>query len=189
MKERLWYAETIELKRSKKERVPLRWTDFRIGPMTEADAEEICSWRYPAPYDRYRWPAWEEMRSQGKEFGDPDIRQSQYASVRDKEQALVGYAQFFPMTGVVRLGLGLRPDCCGIGWGAELMRALVAEASARYPGAEIDLEVESWNKRAIRAYEKAGFVITDSYTRRATHGCVHICCMVYQQKDRPDGRS
>jgi len=162
----------------------VRWTDFRIGPMTETDAAEICAWRYPAPYDRYRWPSWEEMRSQGKEFGDPDIRRAQYASVRDALGRLVGYAQFFPLAGVVRLGLGLLPDCCGRGWGPELMRSLCAEAAARHPGAEIDLEVETWNKRAIRAYEKAGFAVTDTYTKRAAHGCVHICCMVLQEENR-----
>ncbi len=154
--------------------------EFRISPMTEEDAEEICAWRYPPPYDSYQWPSWERMKAEEREFGDPRIRREQYASVRDEDGRLVGYAQFFPMVGVVRLGVGLRPDCCDQGWGPAFIGAIAAEAERRAPGAEIDLEVETWNKRAIRAYERSGFAATDRYDRRASHGIVSILCMVKQ---------
>ncbi|CAM3912176.1 GNAT family N-acetyltransferase [Cohnella lubricantis] len=156
--------------------------EFRIGPMTEEDAARICDWRYPPPYDKYRWPSWERMKFEEREFGDPDIRERQYASVRDGGGELIGYVQFFPMAGVVRLGLGLRPDCCGLGWGPAFASATAAEAARRAPGAEIDLEVESWNRRAIRAYEKAGFAATDRYDRQSAHGIVSILCMVYMPR-------
>jgi ribosomal protein S18 acetylase RimI-like enzyme len=151
---------------------------FLIGPMSERDAEEICSWRYPQPYETYRWPSWETMKTGEKEFGDPRIREEQYASVRDREGRLIGYAQFFPLVGVVRLGVGLRPDCCDLGWGPAFIQAVAEEAARRSPGAEIDLEVETWNRRAIRAYEKAGFAATDRYDLKAAHGIVSILCMV-----------
>ena len=163
--------------------VPAPIPRFRIVPMTERDGETICTWRYPPPCDVYRWPPWERMAAAGIEFGDPDIRARQYASVLDDEGSLVGYVQFFPLAGVVRLGLGLRPDCCGRGWGAAFARAAAQEAARRAPDAEIDLEVETWNERAIRAYRKAGFEIEDRYDRKAEHGIVSIYCMV-MQKDR-----
>lgn len=158
--------------------------EFRIGPMSEADGAEICTWRYPPPFDLYRWPSWERMKAEEREFGDPAIRERQYASVRDGDGRLIGYAQFFPMVGVVRLGLGLRPDCCGRGWGAAFAAAIAEEAARRAPNAEIDLEVETWNVRAIRAYEKAGFVASDRYERQAAHGRVSILCMVYPPAGR-----
>ncbi|MBB6733934.1 GNAT family N-acetyltransferase [Cohnella zeiphila] len=151
---------------------------FRFAAMSERDGEEICSWRYPPPYDVYQWPAWPRMLAEEIEFGDPDIRERQYASVLDENGDFVGYAQFFPMAGVIRLGLGLRPDCCGRGWGAAFLEAAAREAARRAPDAEIDLEVEVWNKRAIRAYQKAGFEIDDRYDRKAVHGIVSLYCMV-----------
>ncbi len=154
---------------------------LRLEPMTEQDGRTICGWRYPEPYHLFRWPAWEDMVEQEKEFGDPLVRARQYLSVRtDDDEQLVGYVQLFPMERTVRIGMGLRPDRCDRGWGAHLTRLVVQEASRRQPAAEIDLEVEKWNRRAIRAYEKAGFAITDQYDRRAAHGIVSVYCMVHQ---------
>ncbi|CAI6082905.1 GNAT family N-acetyltransferase [Cohnella sp. JJ-181] len=152
---------------------------FQIWPMSESDAAAVCEWRYPAPYEQFRWPPWTTMIRSGKEFGDPEIRRRQYVSVCDESSALVGYAQFFPMEGVVRLGMGMRPDRCGHGSGAAFARAIALEAGSRHPGAQIDLEVETWNTRAIRAYEKAGFRIADEYKRQAVHGEVAVYCMVF----------
>ncbi|MEQ4482928.1 hypothetical protein [Cohnella silvisoli] len=87
-----------------------------LDALTEGDGREICEWRYPAPYDLYRWPSWETMVKQGREFGDPQIRQVQYLAVRTKREfeleQLVGYVQFFQMDRTLRIGMGLRPDCC-----------------------------------------------------------------------------
>jgi len=153
---------------------------FRIRPMTEEDARAICAWRYPPPYDRYRWPSWEAMRAEGREFADPEIRRQQYASVTDERGELLGYAQFFRLDRAVRIGLGLRPDCCGRGWGASFAGAIAREAARRGQGAEVDLEVETWNVRAIRAYRKAGFEPEDRYERQAAHGVVSVLCMVWK---------
>jgi ribosomal-protein-alanine N-acetyltransferase len=155
---------------------------LRLDSMTEEDGRVICEWRYPAPYDLYRWPPWETMVKQGREFGDEHIRQTQYMSVGGEQGQLVGYVQFFEMERTLRLGMGLRPDCCDLGWGATLTGLAVQEACRRQPAAEVDLEVEKWNKRAIKVYEKAGFVLTDEYERRASHGIVDVICMVWHNK-------
>lgn len=156
-----------------------------LHPMTEQEARTVSEWRYPPPYDVYRWPAWADMLRDGREFADADIRREQYIAVRDADNAandeLIGYVQLFPLDRAIRVGIGLRPDLCDKGLGPAIIKLAVAEAARRKPGAEIDLEVEQWNKRAIRAYEKAGFKVTDQYSRRATHGIVYIYCMVWQQ--------
>lgn len=153
---------------------------MQLCTMTEEEAQAVTEWRYPPPYDVYRWPAWADMLREGREFADPDIRGAQYLSVRSNQDgALIGYVQLFPLDRAIRIGIGLRPDLCDQGLGASIITLAVEEAARRQPGAEIDLEVEQWNKRAIRAYEKAGFSITDEYTRRATHGPVHLYCMVW----------
>ncbi|AEI46160.1 GNAT family N-acetyltransferase [Paenibacillus mucilaginosus] len=155
---------------------------FRLAPLTEEQARVICTWTYPPPYDIYNWKPWETLLVRGEEFADPDIRQKQYRSVLDEEGRLTGFAQLFPMAGVTRLGLGLRPDLRGSGLGTAFVRAIAEEALRQKPANEIDLEVLTWNTRAIRTYEKAGFEITDTYERMTPNGPAEFHCMVWTGK-------
>jgi RimJ/RimL family protein N-acetyltransferase len=156
---------------------PLR---LKLVPMTEEHARQICRWRYEGEYAVYNAASWEEMAERGEEFADPDIRARQYFSAVDDNGELCGFAQFFPLVGVTRIGLGLRPDLCGRGLGSRFAAMIASEARRRKPGDEIDLEVFTWNRRAIRAYEKAGFVRTDTYVRPTPAGPAEFHCMVYR---------
>lgn len=152
---------------------------FHTVVMQEAHAAEICTWSYPPPYNIYGFLPWEQMKGLGVEFGDPGIRLQQYLSVLDEQDQLWGFAQLFPMAGVTRLGLGMRPDWCGRGMGKRFVQAIVDEAKRRRPSDEIDLEVLTWNERAIRTYRKAGFYIADTYERLTPTGMAPFHCMVY----------
>ncbi|MNR00781.1 hypothetical protein D3C85_1165650 [compost metagenome] len=151
---------------------------WRVIPLTDEACQELCTWRYPAPYDIYNWPQWAVMLRNESEFADPQIRDEQYHGVVDQYGTLIGFVQFFPIVGVTRLGLGLRPDLCG-GNGTPFVQLLVAEAQQRNPQQEIDLEVLVWNERAIRAYQRAGFTITDTYEKWTPTGMTDFHCMVY----------
>ncbi|QYR21609.1 GNAT family N-acetyltransferase [Paenibacillus sp. sptzw28] len=155
---------------------------YFITPLSAKLAEELCSWRYEPPFDFYNWSSWEVMLQLGLEFGDSEIRNRQYAAVVDSDGSFIGFAQFFPLLGVTRIGLGMRPDLCGQGFGLRFVQTIVLEAIRRAPQDVIDLEVHVWNLRAIRTYEKAGFVITDTYTRRTANGPVDVHCMTYAPK-------
>ncbi|CAM4501041.1 GNAT family N-acetyltransferase [Paenibacillus typhae] len=154
---------------------------FYVVPMEASHAEDICGWEYRPPYNIYGWLPWEQMQALGIEFGDPQLRTEQYVSVVDEEGDLCGFAQLFPMEGVVRLGIGMRPELCGHGRGHSFMNAIVQAALERYPDREIDLEVLTWNQRAIRTYQKCGFTITDTYERRTPSGDKPFYCMVYNK--------
>ncbi|MVP02551.1 GNAT family N-acetyltransferase [Paenibacillus lutrae] len=156
---------------------PLKWC---IRPLTEQDGMEICTWSYPAPYDVYNWPSWDQLSAGPDEFADSDIRNQQYAALENEEGTLCGFVQFFPLTEVIRLGLGLRPDLCGRGTGEAFVQLLITEAQKRRPGQEIDLEVLVRNERAIKTYIRAGFAITDTYERMTPSGMASMHCMVYQ---------
>jgi len=152
---------------------------FIVAPLSEQWAEQLCSWQYEPPYDFYTWRNWDQMRQLGQEFGDPVIRSLQYAAVLDTSGYLAGFAQFFPLLGVTRIGLGMRPDLCSQGLGYSFFQTIVHEARRRAPHDELDLEVHEWNIRAIRTYEKAGFVIDDTYERPGPRGSELVHCMVY----------
>lgn len=156
---------------------------FHVIPMEEAHAAEICTWSYDPPYNIYGWLPWDQMKALEVEFGDADLRQQQYVSVVDGDGNLCGFAQYFPIQGVTRLGIGMRPDLCGHGRGQAFVTAIVQEALKRTPDHEIDLEVLTWNTRAIKAYQKAGFTITDLYERLTPNGMKPFYCMVYQNGD------
>lgn len=152
---------------------------YSIVPMNEHQATEICAWYYEPPYNIYGWLSWEQMEALEIEFGSRELRRKQYAAVVDNQQNLCGFAQYFPMAGVTRLGLGMRPDLCGKGRGPAFVRAIAEEARRRKPEDEIDLEVLTWNERAIKAYRAAGFTITDTYERMTPDGMQPFYCMVY----------
>lgn len=156
---------------------------YTVTPLDERLAEQLCSWRYEPPFDFYNWSTWAEMKQEGREFGDPVIRAMQYGAVLDAAGVFVGFAQFFPLLGVTRLGLGMRPDLCGQGQGHSFITAIVQEARRRAPGDEIDLEVHVWNTRAIKVYRNAGFVISDTYERHSTQGTALVHCMIYETRD------
>lgn len=155
---------------------------FHVVPMEISHAEDISEWNYEAPYNIYEWMPWSQMEALGIEFGDPELRRNQYVSVVNEQGILCGFAQLFPMEGVVRLGIGMRPELCGHGLGHIFMEAIVQAALTRYPEREIDLEVLTWNQRAIRTYQKCGFTITDTYERRTPTGNKPFYCMVYDKK-------
>lgn len=154
---------------------------FYVVPMEIHHAEDICQWDYSPPYNIYGWMPWEQMQALGIEFGDPLLREQQYVSVVNEQGILCGFAQLFPMEGVVRLGIGMRPDLCGQGMGKSFVKSIVQAALTRYPEREIDLEVLTWNQRAIRTYINCGFTITDTYERRTPTGDKPFYCMVYDK--------
>ncbi|WP_238322990.1 GNAT family N-acetyltransferase [Gorillibacterium massiliense] len=153
--------------------------DFRFVPFTMEYGQEICHWQYEPPYDLYNWGAWETLEAAGDEFADPYIRETQFSGVLDENGRLIGFVQFFPIVGVTRLGLGLRPDLCGSGNGATFAQACAEEALRRKPLDAVDLEVLVWNDRARKAYERAGFRITDRYERKMPDGMGDFFCMEY----------
>lgn len=157
---------------------------WRVVPLTEANGQELCNWKYPPPYELYNWPLWETMLQDQSEFADPQIRAEQYRAVVDEDGLLSGFVQFFPIVGVTRLGLGLRPDLCGkgSGIGTQFVQLLALEAQRQAPHQEIDLEVLVWNERAIRTYQRAGFTITDTYERWTPTGIADFHCMVYNER-------
>ncbi|MBW7455479.1 GNAT family N-acetyltransferase [Paenibacillus sepulcri] len=154
-------------------------SSFTVTALSPQQAEELCSWRYEPPFDFYNWSSWEVMLQLGLEFGDPEIREKQYCAVVDADGELIGFIQFFPLLGVTRIGLGMRPDLCGHGLGLQFLQTIIAEGISRAPEDILDLEVHVWNLRAIRTYEKAGFVITDTYIRRTVDGPIEVHCMTY----------
>ncbi|MDQ3864072.1 MAG: GNAT family N-acetyltransferase [Actinomycetota bacterium] len=127
---------------------------YRFRQMSDEDAREISRWQYDPPYDFY-----DATSDPGdlEELLDPDRREGAYFSAFDEGGALVGFFQFEREGATVDVGLGLRPDLTGQGLGVGYLLAGLEFARERFAPERFTLSVATFNERAIRVYERAGF--------------------------------
>jgi ribosomal-protein-alanine N-acetyltransferase len=78
--------------------------------------------------------------------------------VTDDAGELVGHFSFKPKEErALEIGLGLRPDLTGRGLGAAFVDAGLEFARVRFAPKRFVLAVATFNERAVKVYERAGF--------------------------------
>ncbi|WP_237150647.1 GNAT family N-acetyltransferase [Planococcus rifietoensis] len=137
---------------------------FKEQAMTEESARDILSWRYPYPYDFYNGEASDEslqelmngsyrlVWEQGELFG--------FYCTGKGAQVPAGHASNAYPEGPVDIGLGMKPEKTGAGRGAAFLDFLLREINKRHPEQALRLTVAQFNARAVRLYERVGFVKT-----------------------------
>lgn len=136
--------------------------------MGEEEAHLIAAWRYEPPYSFYDADADADDLALllGKESRD-----GRYFSAFAGD-ALVGFFEFKLDGDDVIIGLGLRPDLTGRRLGLPFVEAGMAFARERFRPSRFRLSVATFNERAIRVYERAGFFPLRRYDHE-TNGGVH----------------
>ncbi len=142
---------------------------FTLKPITPCDARAISRWRYGGPYSIYD--------------GDPTSVDAlleprlSYHSVYDEHGDLVGYFCFgedarvaagrrlgvYEIEPAIDIGLGMRPDLTGRGLGEAFLLAGLRFARETYAPQAFRLTVATFNRRAIRVYERAGFEPVETF--------------------------
>jgi ribosomal-protein-alanine N-acetyltransferase len=141
---------------------------FHFRLLTQADAEAIAGWHYPEPFSFYDWTADPDDLA---ELLDPTARAEAYAAVEDDAGELVGYFSCKPgARGTIVVGLGLRPDRTGLGLGTAFLRAGLDHARASHRPERFSLAVATFNRRAIKVYERAGFTAVRTYMHHTNGG-------------------
>lgn len=130
--------------------------EWMVRKMSREDAEQVCAWKYPGDYMVYDYPSWEKLKKSGLGLGDDKTREKEFWSVYVGEE-LVGHFRLAEKEGCVMVGLGLAPDWCGRGEGRAFLELIKDQAVSMFPGRVLRLMVRTFNQRAIRCYEKAGF--------------------------------
>ncbi len=144
--------------------------------MTEAEKEAVCAWRYPGEYAVYNLPPYALQKAKGAGLGNP-ANADNYRSYRVGE-TLIGFTNIRAEADGVFIGVGVHPEKCSCGYGQQIMGLAVAEAQRLYPSKTVYLEVRTWNRRAIRCYEKAGFRrVGTPFTRLTGAGEGEFCRM------------
>ncbi len=122
---------------------------------TEEEKYEICDWRYEGEYAVYNNPPYEDQLKDNRGFADPE---NCFYSFYDGD-VLEGFINLLEEEREVFLGIGVAPDCCDKGYGQQMCRMACDLSKQIFAGKPIYLEVRTWNTRAVRCYEKAGFRI------------------------------
>lgn len=153
-----------------------------IVPMSQRDAEEITSWRYEGAYAFYN-PG--SATNDLTELLDPALRGEHACSVReDFSDDLIGFFVCRNLDSDVELGLGLRPDLTGRGFGESFVREGLHHIRQRYPEADVTLGVAEFNERAVRLYRRIGFV-TERRVLQESGGAVHPFVRMRLRMDQP----
>jgi [ribosomal protein S18]-alanine N-acetyltransferase len=127
-----------------------------IKKLSQQNAIQLCKWKYDHPYDLYNLD----------ENDINTILNEPYYEVLDKSGELIGYFCFGKEAQVpgwkydnssLDIGLGLKPNLTGQGKGAFFVQQGINYAISAFNNNKIRLTVASFNKRAIKTYNKLGF--------------------------------
>ena len=101
------------------------------------------------------------MRARGWSITDAVKRENAYFSVRYAGEFL-SFFHIMDRAGHVELGVGMKPELCGQGRGRMLMALALAKILETRGCTTVKLAVRTFNTRAVRCYERAGFTIIDT---------------------------
>ncbi|MBL1226320.1 GNAT family N-acetyltransferase [Enterococcus sp. BWR-S5] len=152
-----------------------------IQLMTQETAMIIADqWTYEEPYSFYDASADEEDY---QELIDPLQRDNQYYEMW-KNDELFGYFVILlnnPTT--VELGLGLKPELTGKGFGQSFISEIMDFTAAKFPEiSKIELSVAAFNQRAIKTYLAVGFTESHHFLKKTNGGTYDFIKMEKQIK-------
>lgn len=153
---------------------------MKITPMHQPEALEIADrWKYDGEYAFYDMTADPEDY---EEIVTPEKRGGRYFSVFTEDE-LTGFFCVEQEGADIEIGLGLRPDLTGQGRGRAFLEEVLRFVRENYSFEKIRMEVASFNQRAIKVYERAGFVKTGTAKVPANGGIYDFTTMELKQKD------
>ncbi|MFD0871616.1 Uncharacterised protein [Chlamydia abortus] len=137
---------------------------YSFHPMTEEYASMICSWKYDHPYSIYSMDGSEECIS--------ELMNEEYFYALDDRGELTGYLccgnaarvpggyaiNLYNNNKYLDIGLGLKPDFTGKGNGLEFLTQGIGFLKKSYKVQHFQLVVAAFNERAMKVYERAGFI-------------------------------
>jgi len=143
-----------------------------LTPMTETVALAILHWQYPEPYALYNLKV-ENEAEEIRCFLDP---RNDYNALHDETGRLVGFCCFGQEARVpggdyseeaLDIGLGMRPDLIGQGFGGAFLAAILAFADQEFTPKRLRATIAMFNGRSMRVFAKAGFQPVQTFLSRS----------------------
>ena len=145
---------------------------FVIQKLSQNNAEAIADeWKYQGVYEFYN------MTSDSEDYEElmtPSLRKDNYFQVM-KGNTLFGFfviEKALDSDDIVDIGLGIKPELTGNGLGQAFLLEILDYIRKNISVKTVRLGVASFNERAKKVYEKAGFVQTKIYDQ-PTNGSVY----------------
>lgn len=162
---------------------------LNIKQMNYDNAKLISKWIYQEPYSIYSMD--------GSDNCINELLNDDYYSVSDDENSLIGYYCFgesaqvpagkqfgvYDDKGITDIGLGIKPNLCGKGLGFNFLCNGLDFARNMLSAKGFRLTVATFNKRAIKVYEKAGFRKINSFERISGAGKMDFSVMAYMEEE------
>ena len=134
--------------------------EIKVDYMKEEYAKQICEWKYEDECSIYYLPSYNDCKEKKYNINREDSKNNYIVYLINDE--VIFYSNMKEMdNNKLYIGVGLKPKFCGLGYGTYFLEDSVKKIKIRYPSYTLFLEVRSWNKRAIKSYERLGFKITN----------------------------
>lgn len=149
--------------------------NYHFKTMNQDEVEKVISWKYEGIYAFYDMEAdMEDLR----EFRDVAAENQKYWSVYEKE-LLVGFFSYNEQElDQVEIGLGMNPKMVGQGYGLSFLKTGIQKAIDLYQPSSLSMSVAEFNKRAIKVYQKAGFIKKTTFVQRTNGGMYPFVSMI-----------
>lgn len=132
--------------------------EFEFKPMSERYANSVVSWRYEGEYSVYDV---DKNKADIDDMLNSDAYDC-FVAVDEYDEPL-GFLECTLDNGIMEITNFLRPDLTGKGLGSDFVTACIDFLIEHYDYTEdsVKLIVQNFNKRAIKVYQRIGFVVTD----------------------------
>jgi len=128
---------------------------MQIEKMNQKQAAEYIQWKYTPPYEFYNIPQSVCEESMLEIFDDNGI---DFYSVLDECENLFGMYEYSFNEDAMTIGLGIRPEFCGMGHGRKFLEHCISFGRKRYNyTGKVRLMVVDFNSRAVHLYKSMGF--------------------------------
>lgn len=156
--------------------------ELDFSPMDVGSAREIIKWRYPSPYEIYNPTPMQEQNW----FRTFINERSDYHRITDARSGEMtayccfGYEAQVPggdySFDALDTGFAMKPELTGIGLGAGYAEAVIRFGRSRYGPTHIRVTVASFNKRALRMWDKLDFFKVEIFT--STHNGIDFVVLL-----------
>ncbi len=154
---------------------------FEIRKMKQHEAMDIANnWKYN---DKYAFYDMTEDIEDYEEIVSESKRGDKYYSVINGN-SLYGFFCIFKNETSIEIGLGMKPEYTGMGKGLEFVNMILKYVKTNYKAKTIFLYVVSFNVRAIKVYERAGFCTKGKTMINTNGGMYEFVIMEYLTEDK-----
>ena len=136
--------------------------------MKDEYARQIINWKYENEYAVYNLPSYEECIK--KDFRIVRETEKDNYTVYILNNEVIFFSSARLIENKVYVGVGLNPIYCGKGYSNYFLEDIIKNIRKKYPNKILNLDVRTWNIRAIKAYEKVGFKTVDTFTMNDSLG-------------------